>query len=68
MTKHFCATDNISIMSHSKENLEHMQRDLIEEVRSWDLECNRQGGGQVRIRREECHEFEHHIGMLHFAL
>ena len=34
----FVWADNFWIMSHSKENLEHMLRDLIEEAGRWDLE------------------------------
>ena len=34
----FMWADNFWIMSHSKENLEHMLCDLIEESGRWDLE------------------------------
>ena len=34
----FMWADNFWIMSHAKEKLEHMQRDLIEEASRWDVE------------------------------
>ena len=34
----FMCADNFWIMLHSKENLEQMLRDLIEEASRWDLE------------------------------
>ena len=33
----FMLADNLWIMSHSKENLEQMSRDLIEEASRWDM-------------------------------
>ena len=37
----FMWADNFWIMSHSKEKLEHVLRDLIEEASRWDLEPKR---------------------------
>ena len=55
----------LCIMSHSKENLEQMLRDVIEETRT---QPNVSVVDEyVWCRREEWHEFGHHIGMLRIS-